>query len=113
MAHDHGQIDPHQAVDFILKNAKHYAKARGQRIYLEEFRKSKKALLMQSSKEETIGGQERDAYAHPEYETLLRGLREAVEIEETLKWQLVAAQARVEIWRSTEASNRVQDRATQ
>ena len=113
MAHDHQEIDPHLAVDFILKNSKKYAKARSERIYLEEFRKSKKALLMQGSKEDTIGGQERDAYAHPEYEALLQGLRQAVEIEETLRWQLIAAQARVEIWRSTEASNRIQDKATQ
>jgi len=113
MAHDHKEIDPHLAVDFILANSKKYAKARSERIYLEEFRKSKKSLLMQASKEDTIGGQERDAYAHPEYEALLQGLRQAVEIEETLRWQLIAAQARIELWRSYEASNRLQDRATQ
>ena len=42
-------IDPNQAVDFLLKNAGLFAKAKAQRIYLEEFRKSKKALLMQEA----------------------------------------------------------------
>jgi hypothetical protein len=42
----------------------------------------------------------------------LKGLREAVEAEETLRWQMVAAEARVEVWRSQEASNRVEYRAT-
>jgi hypothetical protein len=107
------QINPNQAVDFILKNAKLFAKAKSDRIYLEEFRKSKKALLMKDSPETTSAAQERDAYAHAEYRELLLGLKQAVEVEEQLRWTLIAAQARVEIWRSQEASNRLQDRAAQ
>jgi hypothetical protein len=105
-------INPNQAVDFILKNAKKFAKAKAERVYLEEFRKSKKALLMQASTESTSVAQERDAYAHEEYRQLLDGLKQAVEIEEQLRWTLIAAQARIEIWRSQEASNRLQDKAT-
>ena len=107
------QINPNQAVDFILKNAKLFAKAKSERVYLEEFRKSKKALLMKDSRETTSAAQERDAYAHAEYRELLLGLKQAVEVEEQLRWTLIAAQARVEIWRSQEASNRLQDRAAQ
>jgi len=107
------QINPNQAVDFILKNAKLFAKAKSERVYLEEFRKSKKALLMKDSRETTSAAQERDAYAHDEYIELLQGLKQAVEVEEQLRWTLIAAQARVEIWRSQEASNRLQDRAAQ
>jgi len=106
-------IDPHQAIDYILKHASQFAKAKAQRIYLEEYRKSLKAILMKGSLQDTIGAQEREAYAHNEYLVLLKGLREAVEIEEKLRWDLIAAQARVEVWRSEEASNRLQDRATQ
>jgi hypothetical protein len=103
--------DPNKAVDYILQNAPKFAEARATRVYLEEFRKSKKALLMKESAESSAVGQERDAYAHADYIALLDGLRAAVEQEETLRWQLVAAQARVEIWRTQEASNRAQDRA--
>jgi len=39
-------------------------------------------------------------------------LREAVEIEEEIRWGLVAAQARIEVWRSMEATNRAEGRAT-
>jgi len=106
-------INPNQAVDFILKNAKNFAKAKAERVYLDEFRKSKKAILMKQSTESTSAAQERDAYAHPEYLALLEGLKQAVETEEQLRWTLIAAQARVEIWRSQEASNRLQDRAAQ
>lgn len=104
-------IDPHVAVDYIIKHAEQFAKAKAERIYLEEYRKSLKAILMKRSIEETIGGQEREAYAHHEYTELLKGLREAVEIEEKLRWDLIAAQARVEVWRSQEASSRAESRA--
>lgn len=103
-------IDPNKAVDFLLKNAPEYAKARAERIYLEEFRKSKKAILFRESPEKTIAEREHWAYAHPEYQELLKGIRDAVEIEEELRWKMIAAQTRVEIWRSTEATNRTVDR---
>lgn len=105
-------IDPHDAVDYIIKNAGRFAAAKAERVYLEEFRKSKKALLMKASGESSGIGQEREAYAHPEYIQLLEGLKEAVQVEEKLRWDLVAAQARVEIWRTEQANNRNQDRAT-
>ena len=104
--------DPSLAVEFIIKYSAEFAKAKSQRVYLEEFRKSKKSILMSQSTDSTIGGQERDAYKHPEYLALIEGLKEAVEVEETLKWKLIAAQARIDIFRTLEASNRAQDRAT-
>jgi hypothetical protein len=107
------EINPNAAVDFLLKNAGLFAKAKSERVYLEEFRKSKKALLMQEAffaGVDTMAGQERDAYARQEYRDLLDGLKTAVEVEETLKWKMTAAQLRVEIWRSMEASNRTLDR---
>lgn len=103
---------PRDAVDFIYKWSSLYAKAKATRIYLEEFRKSKKSLLMKSSFEETIGAQERDAYAHTEYIQLLEDLRKAVETEESLRWKLVSAQTSIEIWRTESVNNRNIERAT-
>lgn len=104
--------NPDRAVDFIIANAGKFAAAKAQRVYLEEFRKSKKALLMAQSTAKTVSEREQYAYGHEDYLGLLGGLRAAVEIEENLKWQLEAAKIRVEIWRSKEASNRGQDRST-
>jgi len=106
------KIDPHKAIDFIFENAPKLAHAKSDRIFLEEFRKSKKAILMQQSGQTVVSAQERDAYAHPEYIELLRGLQAAVEQEETIRWGLIAAQARIEVWRSQEATNRSQDHLT-
>jgi hypothetical protein len=69
--------DPHKAVDYILKHAALFAKAKAERTYIEEYRKSLKSILMKRSMETAIGAQERDAYAHPEYVQLLDGLKEA------------------------------------
>ena len=104
---------PHAAVDFILKHAPEYAKAKSQRIYLEEFRKSKKALLMKDALQmgyEAVNAQEREAYGHADYIDLLKGLAEAVEIEESLKWKLEAARMRTEIWKTEEYTNKKTDR---
>jgi hypothetical protein len=105
-------IDPNAAVDYLIEVAPKYAKAKAERIYLEEFRKSKKALLMQAHGDKAIGAQEREAYAHPEYIGLIAALQIAVELEENLKWMMTAAQTRVEVWRSQESTARAQDRAT-
>jgi hypothetical protein len=104
-------IDPNKAIDFLLRNAEKYAEAKAERVYIEEFRKSKKALLMAESTEPAANAREQYAYSHPEYILMLQALKEAVKVEESLRWQQIAAQLRVEVWRSQEASNRNLDRA--
>lgn len=107
---------PHAAVDYILKNREAYAQAKAKRIYLEEFRKSKKALLMKEALTcgiEAANAQEREAYAHPEYVYLLQGLAAAIEQEETLKWGMEAARMRCDIWRTEQANERMLGKATE
>jgi hypothetical protein len=53
-----------------------------------------------------MSAQERDAYANKEYQELIKGLAAAVEVEEDLRWKLIAAQMRVDIWRTNQANNR-------
>jgi hypothetical protein len=102
--------DPHRDVDYVIANASKFAAAKAQRVYLEEFRKSKKALLMAQCVEKAANAREQYAYAHHDYTALLGGLKAAIEVEEELKWRLEAARIRVDIWRTQEASNRNQDR---
>jgi hypothetical protein len=100
---------PYKAIEYIIENSCKYAEAKAQRIYLEEFRKTKKALLMKDALARGIDSavaQEREAYAHIEYADLLKGLMIAIEKEETLKWMLTAAQMKVDIYRTEEATNR-------
>jgi hypothetical protein len=100
--------DPHKMVDFIFLNREKLAEAVGARGYLENFLKSKKALLMKASGESTIGAQEREAYAHPDYIALFKAIEEDKVLEETLRWGMTGAQMRVEIWRTEQANFRAE-----
>ena len=107
---------PYKAIEFILEQAPKYAVAKSQRIFLEEFRKTKKALLMKDAMTrgfDSAVAQEREAYAHPEYEELLHGLAAAILQEETLLWKLRAAQMKSDIWRSEQASERLGVKTTE
>ena len=110
---DMNSIDPHEAINYMIKNAKAYAQAKANVTYLEQYRKSKKAILFASAMGNTIADKESYAYSHPEYLELLEGLKAAVEEAERLRWMLVAAQARIDVYRTQEASNRSLDRITQ
>lgn len=105
-------IDPTRAVEFLIANAGKFAQAKANRVYLEHFRKTKKALLMGQCIDKASNAREQFAYSHPEYLEVLEGLREAVDQEERLRWMQIAAQLKVEVWRTQEASNRSMDRAS-
>lgn len=108
-------IDPQAAVDYMIAKAGEYAKAKSDRIYCEEYRKSLKSMLMKdalSAGHNAANAQEREAYASDEYIRHLKALREAVEVEENLRWMLIAAEARIEVWRSQEASKRSEIKMT-
>ena len=93
-------------LDTMGAKATEYAQARAQRIYIEQFRKSKKAMLMIASEGRTIADREADAYSDPEYIELLEGLKAAVEVEEKCRWALERLKIDVEVWRTQQANER-------
>lgn len=106
-----GEINIFRALDFLRDNAPAYAKAKAERVYLENFRKSKKALLMRNAElagHKSAALQEREAYADPEYQEVLKALQAATEEEERLRWLMTAAEARIEVWRTLESSRRIE-----
>jgi hypothetical protein len=104
-------IDPGAAIETMWKTAPKLAAAKATRIYLEEYRKSLKAILMTASDEKSAVMQEKEAYADKTYIDHLKALRIAVEEEEAMRWRMVACEAAIDVWRSTEASNRAIDRS--
>jgi hypothetical protein len=97
-----------RALDWLRDNAVKAAKSKAERVYAEEYRKSLKATLMAHHKDKAIGVQEREAYSHPDYLAHLQAIKEAVQADEYNRWQMVAAQARIEAWRSMQANQRIQ-----
>jgi len=109
-------MKPEDAAQTIRDKAPAYGEAKAQRIYLEEYRKTKKAMLMKEALKlgvEAANAQEREAYADPAYHQVLKGLAVAIEAEETLKWEMESARLDIAIWRSPEDTTRNQDRAHQ
>lgn len=111
-------IDPQAAVDYMIAKSGEYAEAEAHKIYMEELRKTIKAEEMKAAESrgngeyKTAAMQEREAYASPRYKAHLEAIKEAVERREKLRWMLIAAEARISVWRSQEASNRNIDRMT-
>jgi hypothetical protein len=105
--------EPTKAIQYLIDTAPLYAKSKADRIFLDEFRKSRKAQLQSQAGTEVLGKQETYAYAHADYIQILEGIREAVEREERFRWLMTAAQARIEVWRTEQYSARIEQKATQ
>lgn len=94
------------ALDKIEEYAPVYAKAKSDRVLLEEFKKSKRADLFLSSEGSTVAEKEHLAYAHADYKELLEGLAHAIKDETELLWKLKSAEMKVEVWRTLQANRR-------
>ena len=92
---------------------KPHAEAKANRIYLTEFRKSKLAMLFSHAPEGTVQSKDSWARSQPEYLEILKGIQEAVEIEENLRYRLKIAEMEIDAWRTTQANNRSIDRSHQ
>ena len=103
------------AVDYLYTHGRKYATAKAHRVYLEEFRKSQKSILMKNAiadgRAKTSAAAEMEAYSDPAYLELLTGLKAATEQEEELRWSLISAQARIEVFRTLSANNRSVEKA--
>ena len=89
-----------------------YAEAEAARVYLHEFRKSKKAILMKQAEAAnsklSAAAQEREAYADPEYNELLKGLQAATEKALFCKHKMLNIKMRFEHWRTKQSNERAE-----
>jgi hypothetical protein len=108
-----GEISPFKALDFIRDNAEVYASAKANVVYMTEYRKTIKALLMNESTAKTESSKESYAYAHQKYIEHLKALAQAIERAEHMRWLMIGAQAKIEVWRSLESSARAEGKAIQ
>ena len=93
-----------KALDFLRDNARDAAQARADRVYVEEFRKTLKASLMKEHGQLSAVLQEREAYSDARYVTHLEAIRDAVKADEYHRFMRIAAEAKIEAWR-TQSSN--------
>jgi len=101
------------AVDYLYTHGQKYAQAKANLTYVEEYRKTLKSMLMKQAMADGAKSAvvaEMEAYADAKYKQHLEDLKTAVAEAEGFRWGLVSAQARIDVWRSQEASNRSFDR---
>lgn len=98
--------DIEKAVEYLRDNARAAAQAKANRIYLEEYRKVIKAQIMRENGSIALGAQEAIAYADPRYTQHLEALETAIEKDEYHRWMMVAAEAKLEAWRTQQANRR-------
>jgi len=99
-----------KSLDYLRDNARAAAQAKANREYLDEYRKVLKAQIMRENDKESLGAQEARAMADKRYITHLEAFKEAIERDEYYRWMKVAAEAKIEAWRtmsSNERANRV------
>ncbi len=94
------------SVTYLQATAEQSARARANRVVLEHGLKRIKALGMMAHKGLPVTAQEREAYASPEYETALDGLRQAIFEDERNRAMRDAHSAKIEAWRTAEATRR-------
>lgn len=93
------------ALRFLANSAQEYAEAKGLRVMLEHRLKTVKAQVLLAN-EGTNVEREARAYASKEYQSATDALKDAVVSEEKLRALRVAAEAKIEVWRSTQANLR-------
>jgi predicted NAD-dependent protein-ADP-ribosyltransferase YbiA (DUF1768 family) len=102
------------ALGWLAKNAEAAAKARAERVYLDEWlpalRAQKAAAFMEAG--DSASAADIKAKASPEYAEALTGYREAVEKDERFRWDRTRADALIEIWRSEQATRRTMEKVT-
>lgn len=97
-----------RALDYLRVNASKAAKAKAERIYMEEFRKTVKANEMKKHLHAPLAAQEREAYDSKEYRAHLEAMKTAIEADEYNRWGMVAAQATLDAWRTENANKRAE-----
>ena len=98
--------DAERAVDWLRDHAAQIGKARAERLYMEQWIKTVKATLQAEQGDTSVAAAEVAALSSPKYLSALQAYREAIQADETFRFLATAAEAKVEFWRSSEASRR-------
>ena len=85
-----------------------YAKAKGQRIHLHDFRKSKHSALTLEAEGSTNAEREHKAYAHEDYLAVIKAYGIAAEQEVDAFWNLKLQEAKVGVWRTLQSNKRTE-----
>jgi hypothetical protein len=104
--------DVERALDWLVANANKAAQARANRVYLEQFIRVVRAerQVQEQQAGASAAAAEAVALASDAYKQTLLAYKESVEADERMRFLCAAAEAKIEAWRSLEATRRAQER---
>jgi hypothetical protein len=98
--------DIEKALDYLRDHAELAAKAIAESWYMQDYRKVVKAEEMTKCNEPAVNAQERFAYSSDAYKEHLVATMTAIEKEQTERFLLKAADAKIEAWRTQQSNQR-------
>jgi len=105
-------INIQEVFDKLESIKEEYSWAKGRLAGLKESKSSVKSIMMKKSSEQSLGGQEREAYASQEFQDHNQKIAETTALKSLLKLEFAIAQMKFEAWRSEQATNRNIERVT-
>jgi hypothetical protein len=105
------QEDAEKAVDWLRNNARPMAQARAERLYMEQWVKTVKATIQTEQAGMSAAAADAIALASPRYLAALQAFKDAVETDECNRFLVMAAEAKIEAWRSQESTRRAEGKA--
>ncbi len=95
-----------KALDYLRDTALDAANARASRLYLDDYSRVVKAMVMSEHLAEPVNAQERYAYSDLRYKNHLEALKLAIYEDEKARYLREAAAIKIEVWRSEQANER-------
>lgn len=105
------EAEVEKAVTYLRDTAEPAAKARSERLYLDDYSRVLKATIMSEHLAEPVNAQERHAYSDIRYRNHLEALKLAIYEDEKCRFLRAAAEAKIEAWRTMESTRRAENKA--
>jgi hypothetical protein len=99
-----------QALDYLRDNCEEAAQARAESHYMEQYRKSLKAIIMKEHVHLPVAAQEREAYADPRMIAHLDVMRHADYVSTKHLFMRQSAEAKIQAWQTQSANNRTMEK---
>ena len=98
------------AIEYLTDSPADAAEAKGQNVYMEEYKKALVADIMKERVRDNpqlpLAAQERDALSDPRYKMHINGMREAARNHELHKRKLISAEVTIAAWQTQESTSR-------
>ena len=104
------ESDIERALAYLRDNADKDAQARAERLYMEQWIKTVLAQEQAKINASSVAAAEMGARVSDAYAQALGAYRAAIAEDERRRFLRSAAETKIEVWRSQEASNRAIDR---